>query len=87
MAGSETILSQAGPKLYIGLYLYRGHSPRSGTSTTRLRMHEIPHLHARKGSYSFGHPLLNMEIIRSNLVSPILNHEDEVSTTHWFRVL
>jgi hypothetical protein len=28
-----------------------------------------------------------MEIIHSNLASYMLNHVDEVSTTHWFRVV
>ena len=52
-----------------------------------LWRHEIAYLQARKGPYSFGHPLLIMEIIHSNLASYMLNHVDEVSTTHWFRVV
>jgi hypothetical protein len=51
------------------------------------RRHEIAHLQARKGPYSFGHMLLIMEYIHSNLASCMLNHGDEVSTTNWFCVL
>jgi hypothetical protein len=67
--------------------LGRGHGSRAGTSTSCLRRHKIAYSRARKGSYSFGHPHLIMENIRSNLASCMLNHGDEMSTTHWFRVL
>jgi hypothetical protein len=40
-----------------------------------------------KRPYSFGHSLLIIEIIHSNLASRIFNHGDEVPTTHWFCVL
>jgi hypothetical protein len=49
-----------------------------------LHRHEVAHLLARKGLYSFGHMLLIMEIICSNLASHMLIYGDEVSTTHWF---
>jgi hypothetical protein len=84
---SKIILDRAGPKLCIGPDLVRGRGPRAGTSTACLRRHEIAHLHAQKGPYSFGHQLLIMEIIHSNLGSLMFNHGDEVSTTHWFHVL
>jgi hypothetical protein len=84
---SKIISGQASQKLCIGTGLDRGHGPRAGTSIARLRRHEITHLLAWKGPYSFGHTLLIMEIIHSNLASRMFNHGYDVSTTRWFHVI
>jgi hypothetical protein len=40
--------------------LSRGHSQHAGTSMACLHRHEIAHLQAQEGPYSFGHLLLIM---------------------------